>query len=169
MIYIFIPISSLPTLLPPVFSHPGILQDPSLDNKRLLLVNQTGASSGFPSVTPVPKDENVVTEGAKSDDICAMKTPCVNGGVCRNKDFQDYECDCTATNEFKGRNCEIRHPCGLKDICPTDMECVNDDSDGDASNGYEGYHCEYFSSYYLGNMFSSTFKERDISTSHSNK
>ena len=124
---------------PPVLS--GVLQDPSLDGERLLLTDQAGATSGI-SVSATPSSKAVIHVGAQSDDVCAINNPCLNGGTCNNKDFQDYECNCTGL-EYGGRNCEKRDPCGrVKDICAADMECVGVNTDGDASNGDEGYYCE---------------------------
>ena len=120
----------------------GVLQDPSIDNKRLLLTPQSGATSGI-SATATPSSNDTIHVGAQSDDVCEMKKPCVNGGKCSNKDFQDYECDCDGL-EFEGRNCQKRNPCGrVTDICAADMECVGVDTDGDADNGDEGHYCEW--------------------------
>ena len=119
----------------------GVLQDPALDGERLLLTAQPGAISGF-DVSPTPSSAETVHVGAVSDDVCTLQQPCLNGGNCTNKGFQDYQCDCTGL-EYDGRDCEKRDPCGrVADICAADMECIGVNTDGDAANGDEEYYCE---------------------------
>ncbi len=65
-------------------------QDVRLNGMSVPLLPDSDASHGLPALDPPVQTVNV-EPGEKSDAVCAATTPCLNGGVCTDVFFDDFQ------------------------------------------------------------------------------